>query len=226
MNRTPRRRSKSNDHTLDAPESKRLSYAEKVRLLLRESLIDAAADALAGNSWTATRMADIASAVGVSRQTVYNEFGNKDELAKALLLREASRFLSQVEAALEDWPGDPVGALTAAVEVFLRLADEEPLLRAIVGGGGPGHEDLGPMLTTQGSDVLPFITQRLAEHFLADWPDADPKQVLTYADAAVRLAISHVVLPAAEPHVTAAEVGRVFAPYLLQLTSSRPGKAY
>jgi AcrR family transcriptional regulator len=227
MNRTPRRSSKSTEHTPDRPESTtRLSYAEKVRLLLRDSLIEAAADALARNSWAATRMADIAAAVGVSRQTVYNEFGNKDELAKALLLREATRFLGEIEAALDDRPGDPVGALTAAFEVFLRLAQEEPLLRVIVGGGAPGHEDLVPMLTTQGGDVLPFITQRLSDHFLAEWPEADAHQVLAYADAAVRLAMSHVVLPAAEPHVTAVEVGRVFAPYLLQLTSSRAAKAH
>jgi AcrR family transcriptional regulator len=221
MSRTPPRRAKSSEHTHDTDESSpRLSYAEKVRLLLRESLIEAAADALARNSWTATRMADIAAAVGVSRQTVYNEFGNKDELAKALLLREANRFLGEVEGALDDWPSDPVGALTAAIEVFLRLAEEEPLLRAIVGGGVPGHEDLGPLLTTQGGAVLPFITQRLTDHFLTGYPNVDRAQVLAYADAAVRLAISHVILPTAPPHVTAAEVGRVFAPYLLQLTSN------
>ncbi|MEO6702983.1 MAG: TetR/AcrR family transcriptional regulator, partial [Jatrophihabitantaceae bacterium] len=112
-----------------------LSYAEKVRILLRDSLLDAAAEALTERSWSAVRMADIAAAVGVSRQTVYNEFGGKDELARALLLRESARFLAEVEGALDDHPQDPVGGLAAAIEVFLRLAESEPLLRAILGGG-------------------------------------------------------------------------------------------
>lgn len=221
MSATRRRRRTSTKSTSEPVESTaRLSYAEKVRILLRESLLDAAAEALTERSWSAVRMADIAAAVGVSRQTVYNEFGSKDELARALLLREAARFLGQVEAALADHPGDPVGGLNAAVEVFLRTAADEPLLHAILGGGGPQHEDLSPLLTSQGVAVLPFITGRLTEHFLTGWPDADPAQVANYAESAVRLAISHVVLPTAEPRVSAAQVSRVLAPYLLQLTRS------
>lgn len=219
MNATRRRRRTSSRSTPETPESNpRLSYAEKVRILLRESLLDAAADALTERSWTAVRMADIAAAVGVSRQTVYNEFGSKDDLARALLLREAGRFLAQVEAALDDYPRDPVGGLTAAIEVFLRTATDEPLLQAILGGGGPQHEDLSPLLTSQGVAVLPFITERLTEHFLSHWPAADPAQVDAYTDAAVRLAISHVVLPTAEPPVSAALIARVLTPYLRQLT--------
>lgn len=195
-----------------------LSYAEKVRILLRDSLLDAAAEALTERSWSAVRMADIAAAVGVSRQTVYNEFGGKDELARALLLRESARFLAEVEGALDDHPQDPVGGLAAAIEVFLRLAESEPLLRAILGGGSE-HQELGSLLTSQGVTVLPVITERLTDHFLASWPGADPAQVSSYADAAVRLAISHVVLPTAEPHLSATEVTRVLAPYLMHLTS-------
>jgi AcrR family transcriptional regulator len=229
MSRSPRRRGRSTEHTADEDASTggsgiatsdiKLTYAEKVRALLRESLIDAAGEALARNSWTATRMADIAAAVGVSRQTVYNEFGNKDELGRALLLRESVRFLNEVEAALEDHPGDPVGGLAASLEVFLRLTAEEPLLRAIIGGGDPEHSDLGPLLTGQGATVLPFVTDRLASHFLQEWPHSDRERVLDYADAVVRLAISHVVLPVADPRATATTVARVFAPYLAQLTA-------
>lgn len=193
------------------------SYADKVRTLLRESLLDAAAQALTEHSWTAVRMADVAAAVGVSRQTVYNEFGSKDELARALLLREATRFLARVEEALDQHPNDPVGGLVAAVEVFLLSAAEEPLLHAIFGGGD--HEDLSPLMTNQGLSVLPVITGQLTERFRRDWPDADPVQVNRYADAAVRLAISHVVLPAGDPRDAAADVARVLAPYVLQLTA-------
>jgi AcrR family transcriptional regulator len=236
MSRTPRRRSRSTPTS--APESVqrtatagasteaagpassiKLSYAEKVRALLRDSLIDAAAEALTRNSWAATRMADIAAAVGVSRQTVYNEFGTKDELGRALLLRESGRFLGEVEAAQDGHPNDPVGGLVAALEVFLRRTQQEPLLRAIIGGADAEHPDLGPILTGQGGAVLPFITERLTERFLTDWPDAEPANVRCYADAVVRLAISHVVFPVAEPHRTATEIARVMAPYLAQLTA-------
>ncbi len=224
MSRTPRRRARSTDATPEGPQPGaqeqplKLTYAEKVRALLRESLMDAAAEALARNSWAATRMADIAAAVGVSRQTVYNEFGNKDDLGRALLLRESGIFLAEVEAALDEHGKDPVGGLRAALEVFLRRTQEDPLLRAIIGGGDPEHSDLGPLLTGQGAAVLPFITERLATRFLRDWPKLERDQVEAYASCVVRLAISHVVFPVAEPDATAEQVSSIFAPYLTQLT--------
>ncbi|UQX87530.1 TetR family transcriptional regulator [Jatrophihabitans telluris] len=237
MSRAPRRRGRSTDSTSSAVASPgtnphptaddaaragsasiKLSYAEKVRDLLRESLMDAAAEALATNSWTATRMADIAAAVGVSRQTVYNEFGNKDDLGRALLLRESGRFLGEVEAALDEHPHDAIAGLSAALEVFLRRTEQEPLLRAIIGGGDGEHSDLGPLLTGQGATVLPFITARLSARFQQHWPKSDDGRVHAYADAVVRLAVSHVVFPMADPATTAAQVTSIFAPYLSDLT--------
>jgi AcrR family transcriptional regulator len=218
MDSTRRRRHASSRSTPAVPESTLgLSYAEKVRALLHESLLDATAQALTARSWTAVRMADIAAAVGVSRQTVYNEFGSKDELARSLLLREASRFLAQVEATLDEHRDDPIAGLRAALEVFLATARTEPLVQAILGGGGAEHEDLGPLLTGQRLAVLPFITERLTERFVAGWPGADPEQVRGYTDVAVRLAISHVVLPATDPATTAARLTEVLAPYVRRL---------
>lgn len=46
-------------------------------------------------------MAEAASAAGVSRQTLYNEFGTRDELGQALVIRESDRFLDAVEEAID-----------------------------------------------------------------------------------------------------------------------------
>ena len=47
-------------------------------------------------------MARLADAVGVSRQTVYNEAGSKPLLARAMILRELERFLGLVTVAFDD----------------------------------------------------------------------------------------------------------------------------
>ncbi|OEV24900.1 hypothetical protein AN220_16735, partial [Streptomyces nanshensis] len=44
----------------------------------RETLLDAAHVAVRARPWTAVRMVDVAAAAGVSRQTLYNEFGSKE----------------------------------------------------------------------------------------------------------------------------------------------------
>ena len=79
----------------------------------REALLDAAYEAIVAGDWTGARMADLAARAGVSRQTLYNEFGNRDQLAAALALREAERFRALTGHAARAAPGD-VGDATAA----------------------------------------------------------------------------------------------------------------
>ena len=59
------------------------------RELLRNTLLDAACRELEAQQWADITMADIAVAAGVSRQTLYKEFGSREEFAQVLVLREA-----------------------------------------------------------------------------------------------------------------------------------------
>ncbi|MEM1299751.1 MAG: TetR/AcrR family transcriptional regulator [Pseudomonadota bacterium] len=49
-----------------------------------------------------TTMGDIAEAAGVSRQTVYDAFGNKDEVIRAGIVYVTDQYLARVQARLED----------------------------------------------------------------------------------------------------------------------------
>ena len=71
-------------------------YSEAARELLRTTLLDAARALLGERGWARVTMADVAARVGVSRQTLYNTFGSRDELAQALVLREQERMLAGV----------------------------------------------------------------------------------------------------------------------------------
>ncbi|MFJ9665682.1 TetR/AcrR family transcriptional regulator [Streptomyces sp. NPDC101219] len=99
----------------------------------RESLLDAAYAALARRPWSAVRMVDVAAAAGVSRQTLYNEFGSKDGLARALVRREADGYLAGVDRAL-NVHGDPRDRLTATAEWTVAAARDNALVRAVLTG--------------------------------------------------------------------------------------------
>ncbi|NEA63616.1 TetR/AcrR family transcriptional regulator [Streptomyces sp. SID12488] len=103
----------------------------------RDSLLDAAYTALARRPWSTVRMVDVAAAAGVSRQTLYNEFGSKEGLARALVRREADAYLAGVERALTG-PADPgAGArerLTEAAEWTASAARDNVLVRALLTG--------------------------------------------------------------------------------------------
>ncbi|MEU7195651.1 TetR/AcrR family transcriptional regulator [Streptomyces xinghaiensis] len=98
----------------------------------RERLMDTAIAALSTQPWTQVRMQTIAVASRVSRQTLYNEFGSKDGLARALAWREIDRYLAGVERALTGPPrARPVDRLAALADWTWRTA-HNPLARAVL----------------------------------------------------------------------------------------------
>jgi AcrR family transcriptional regulator len=99
----------------------------------RESLLDAAFTALARRPWSTVRMVDVAAVAGVSRQTLYNEFGSKEGLARALVRREADGYLAGVERALAAH-ADPRERLVAAAEWTASAARGNALVRAMLTG--------------------------------------------------------------------------------------------
>jgi AcrR family transcriptional regulator len=202
---------------------RRPSYAEAARALLRERLLDSAAELLGDRDWTNVTMADVARGAGVSRQTLYNEFGSRQEFAQAYVLREADRFLGAAEAAIADRRDDPEAALAAAFTGFLSAAAANPLVRAIV-AGDPGSGLLA-LVTTRGALVVGAATGRLAAFFVATWPQLSDGHARIAAECTVRLAISHALLPTATADRSGAAVAALLGPYLERLIAHDAGVA-
>jgi AcrR family transcriptional regulator len=173
----------------------------------RDLLLDAAADAvLAGAEWSRLRMADVARGAGVSRQTLYYEFGSKDALAEALALREAARYMEGAEAAMVGHEGSPGEAVGAATEFTLTEAGSNPLLKAVLTDDSGG---LLPFLTTRSEALLAAMRERCVSYLGEHWPDLDDRLVLLVADAVNRLTLSHLVLPGGRPDQVAADIARL-----------------
>ena len=186
------------------------SYRGAVRQLLRDRLLDAGRAQLSDRAWSEVTMAEIATVAGLSRQTLYNEFGSRDEFGQALVIREGSRFLDAVEEAIDEHTGDPRAALTAALERFLTIADDDPFVRLMLADDGTAG--LLPLVTTQSRPVIDWASRRLVEAVEAHWPGVPPGDLDDLADMLVRLAISHVAAPREPPAQTAASITRLLAP--------------
>ena len=157
-------------------------------------------------------MSDIAAAAGVSRQTLYKEFGNRSEFGLALTIHEGERFLDAVEAAVLAHTDDPRAAVHAALELFLRTAGEDPLMRMLLSDDGSGG--MLPFVTTQGMPVVQWATARLTAVIAEGWPDAPADKAHLLSETLVRLAISHVTAPIDAPETTAARTGELLGPFV------------
>jgi AcrR family transcriptional regulator len=192
--------------------SSRTPYPEAARELLRQTFFDAARDQLAERAWSDITMSDIAAAAGVSRQTLYKEFGNRNEFGLAFVLHEGGRFLDDVEAAVLDHRDDPRAAIGAALEHFLHSASEDALVRLLL--SDDGTQGLLPFVTTEGRPVVLWATTRLSSVIEEGWPQARKADVSLLAEALVRLAISYITNPSETPHRTAEQVADLLGPFI------------
>ncbi len=195
----------------------RVPYAVAARELLRTSLLDAAGELLRDRPWSEVPMADVAAAAGVSRQTLYAQFGSRDDFAQAYVLREAERFLVAVEEALAGHLDDPARALAAAFDVFLTAAADDPFVRAVVFDSGA--HGLLPLVTTQGRPLVEAAAERLAAMMVADWPQIALSDAHLLAECLVRLAISYAALPSGPASMTAESIATLLGPHLERLTA-------
>jgi AcrR family transcriptional regulator len=198
--------------TIEGVVEARTPYPQAARRLLRETLLAAGRDEVQQRAWSEITMAEIAAAAGVSRQTLYKEFGSRDEFAQALVISEGERFLDAVDAAVREHLDDPRAAVGAALETFLRTAGEDPLVRILL--SDDGSAGLLPFVTTQGMPVVQWATARLTATIEAGWPQAPAPKARLLAESLVRLAISHVTAPAGSPDVTAAQTGELLGPFI------------
>jgi AcrR family transcriptional regulator len=149
----------------------------------RHSLLDAALACVLDVGLRRTTLADVARRAGVSRMTVYRQFEDLDTLVAALLTRELTALIAEVEAQVQVLPTARQRLVEAAVQVVERM-DSHPLYRRIL--------DLDPEL------LLPLIVDRfgstqkvamalLAEQVAAGRQDGSVRDVEPEAAATVLL---------------------------------------
>ena len=159
---------------------------------LTRALLDVAVDLIAAHGSRGLRMAEVAAKAGVSRQTVYNEFGNKERLIQAVALHKTAEFLDGVRERLLT-ATDPVDGLRRSIAFAFDLAACDPLARSVLNGANA--EDMLPLLTTKGRPVLTLATSVFAQHIRKHWPTLPDARVHLVADTIVRVGLSHLLTP-------------------------------
>jgi AcrR family transcriptional regulator len=180
-------------------------------LTMRERVIDAAVTLTTENGWAQVTMARLADAVGVSRQTVYNEVGSKPLLAEAMILRELDRFLELVTVAFDAHPADLVAAIRDASGAVLEASQDNLLLRAIVSATHGADTELLPLLTTHAGALLSTSKAVVVDRVTPYDVELSPIQLDAAIDMVVRVVLSHVMQPSATPAQTAADIAWISA---------------
>jgi AcrR family transcriptional regulator len=189
-------------------------FRETVRTMLRDRLLDAAAEAFREKGWRRLTMAKIADRAGVSRQTVYNEFGTKQQLAEQLIMRELETFLAIVREQFQA-EDEFVPAVRSAVAGALETAERNALLRSVLESDQNGDAELLPFIV-QSQWLIDRATAFLVDLVAGRFPDlpVPADKVVVALECVVRLVLSHVTRPSRSPQETADDLAFLVAAVL------------
>ncbi len=105
-----------------------------------------------------TTMEDVAKRAGMGRATLYRRFSEKDQLFKAVILRDLQRQIVMVEQHIEEMTSALDGLLEAFIKFALLMNSNELLQRLLK--SEPDH--VLPYLTTDFEVIMTFACQYLS----------------------------------------------------------------
>lgn len=184
---------------------RRPGYHELCREMVRERLLDAACEQLRDAPWERLSMIDVAALADVHRSSLYNEFGTRRNLARALIAREAARLSSGLGQALALSASTPADALEATFDCFLKACNESGLIAAML---RPGETELRALAAARKGEVLGRLSGSIAEA----WPVLPKTECDQIAHWLFRFALSLERKP--PNRSTARHVGAVLGAYV------------
>ena len=190
--------------------AQRIPYAEASRVLLRDSILDGMREQLLTRDWSAITLSHVAKAAGISRQTIYNEFGSRQGLAQAYALRLADRLVDQIDDAIEGNEGDVHAALVQGFRDFFAESAADPLVISLL--TGDFKPDLLQLITTDSGPIISHCSERLTATFMHSWVKCGDEDAGILARAIVRLAMSYISMPPEADHDVAADLARLLTP--------------
>ncbi len=180
-------------------------------MLLRDSILDGMREMLLSRDWSSITLSDVAKAAGISRQTIYNEFGSRQGLAQGYALRLADRLVDQIEVAIVGNIGDVYAAFLQGFRDFFAESAADPLVISLL--TGTTKPDLLQLITTDSAPIISRASKRLTETFMHSWVRCSEEDAGVLARAIVRLAMSYVSMPPEADHDVARDLARLMTPF-------------
>lgn len=177
-------------------------------------ILDAARDQMRQFGLRRTTMDDIARRAEVSRVTVYRRFPRKDDLVRAVFLREAQALFDAVDAAVAHLP-TATDQLVEGFVTILTAMREHSLVHGLL---EVEPEAVLPYVTLAGGPVLAFARDYLAGRVRAGQRKGELRAVdaQAVAELCVRLTVSFMLTPDSYLALDTPEQMRAFArQYLL-----------
>ena len=194
------------------------NYRAAANTLLRDTILDALRALLTSRNWRSVTMTDVAAEAGLSRQSIYNEFGSRRGLAQAYAMRLTDAFVAVVDTALYQHVDNLDAALRQGYLTFFGLSATDPMVLSLQTVDAP--DDLLRLITTDSEVLVLRASGHLADTLQRCWVAAPKRQANILARAVVQLAIGYISKPPIDPEDTATDLAELLTPYMESFRAS------
>lgn len=181
-----------------------------------ERILDAAVLEAAAVGMERFTVEDVVRRAGVGRMTAYRRFPRRDDLVRALVMRETQRFLAAVAAGIDAAADEREGVAEAFIAA-IRFARDHPLLRRVA------QTDAGAFTEGLAADrsLLATGAAFIARQIHGDRPGTPSREARWVADVFARLFLSYLTIPPADPDLGSDAQLRRFAEQVLTPMAER-----
>ena len=172
-----------------------MAVVEGTAVDTRAVILDAAVAEMTRVGLRKLSLVEVARIAGVSRQTVYRYFRDRDELIAAVVSRDVDTTLSTTRAALDHVP-DLHEALRTGIAMVLESARQHPVLDALL---ETEPALVVSYLSSPSSPVLRVARPVLEELVATRLPTVPVGRMRVFADMVARILVSYTVMPPDQP---------------------------
>lgn len=175
--------------------------------MMTARILDGAYDRLLLFGLRATTVEDVARHLGIARITIYRRFANRDDLIRAVLVREGERIFEQVGAAVAHLPKVDDQLVEGFVAILAGVRNHPLVTRVLA-----TEPDIAlPLATLNAGPIIATARDYLAGHL-------QRARAAPVAELAVRLTLSYLLTPdSCIPLETDDDARRFARRYLLPL---------
>lgn len=178
------------------------------RTAVRQRALRSATELVKAEGWHQLRINQIAQDVGVSRPTIYAEFGTKEDFIQALLRHQIREVMSHFASALRDNSATQLRALEVGITQLVTDVTDSPIIAGLLLVDEAESTTLATaQIPTENLTLL--LTECRA--VLAKWLDGQlstttKNEISASSDTLSRLILSHLLTKDNKPKTAAKQV--------------------
>ncbi|QUR68110.1 TetR/AcrR family transcriptional regulator [Mycobacterium spongiae] len=194
------------------PLRNRNPYQSTALSLMHDGVLNALHGLLLERKWSSITMADVATAAGISRGTLYNEFRSRRGLARSYALRLTDIIVTGMRTAINDHYQDGYGAMRTVFRQFFDRVHNDPLAQVLPTENAPN--DILRLITVDSQFLVDHAVEQLSATFQHSWVNASRYDAEVMGQAVVRSALSFLALPPSDSDDAARGMAHLLAPYI------------